>query len=197
MKTLKRITTILVLLAIPYLVSAQSKEEQKKLKAELKTYKKMKPDQIRQIKLNYEKKLDGLNAMTAQLKQSRSTQDSLQQVVNSMQGKFSAMETELQQAKSAAKKDVPQGYYYRVQLGAYKNFQVKNKPAIKDESITEEKADGMNKYVVGVFKTFEEADAFKNDMRKMGMKDAFVVPFKDSKRITHKEAIEGIKSQSK
>lgn len=182
------------------MASAQSKEEKKKLKQELKTYAKMKPAEIRQMKLNYENKLSGMDALNTQLRQSRSKQDSLQNLLNTTQSKLRSTEADLANAKSAQREVInierteARGYYYRVQLGAYRYFDIKDKLKTDNPNggMMVENADGMDKYLVGLFFKFEDADAFKEDIRRMGIKDAYVVPYKDGKRITHKEAREGI-----
>jgi hypothetical protein len=176
-------------------VLAQTKEEKKQLKKELKVYRKMKPAQIRAMKINYDKQLDSFTETKNQLKVSNRRADSLQTELNAMNARVRMLEGELlvaQRDAANAKKGQAKGYYYRVQLGAYKNFDIKGKLNKGDETMMAENKDGMDKYVVGLFFNFEEADAFKNDIRKMGIRDAFVVPYKDGVRITHKEAKAGI-----
>ncbi len=197
MKTLKLLSLLLFLAMMPFLLMAQTKAEKQKLKKELKVYRKMKPKEIRTMKLNLEKKVENYNTTKTQLRIAQNRADSLQSILSGMQSRLSQMQAELMAAQAeaaGAKKGVARGYYYRVQLGAFKNFDIKAKLNKEDQTILSETTDGVDKYVVGLFFTFEEADAFKNDIRKMGIKDAFVVPFKDGKRITHKEAIEGIKA---
>ena len=88
------------------------------------------------------------------------------------------------------------GYYYRIQLGAFKNFDLKNKINKDDQSIQVEFLKGLEKYMIGLFFSIEDAAAYRKDIQQMGIKDAFIVPYKDGIRITHQEAREGIAAQS-
>lgn len=151
------------------------------------------------MKLNYENKLKDKKNQEQQAKLMQKKVDSLQGIVNSNASRLASLESQLQAAQSeaaGAKKGLAKGYYYRVQLGAYKFFDVKTKSNKQDESFLTESSNDVDKYVVGLFFSIEEADKFKDDIRKLGIKDAFVVPYKDGQRITHKEALEGIKKQN-
>ena len=199
MNKLKILVSFLLLLVVFNQAVAQTKAEKKRMKQELKTYKKMKPEEIRSMKLNYENKLKDKNNQLQQSKQVQKKVDSLQSVINNNTTKISSLEAQLQVAQNeavSAKKGVARGYYYRVQLGAYRNFESKSKPSSDDESFLKETISDMDKFTVGMFTSLEEADEFKDEMRKLGVKDAFVVPYKDGKRITHKEALEGLRKQN-
>ncbi len=199
MNGIKILVAVLVLSFVPYMSFSQTKAEKKKLKQELKTYRKMKPMEIRSMKLNYETKLKDKKNLAEQAKQMQKKVDSLQTLLNSNSARISGLESQLlaAQAEAAgAKKGSAKGYYYRVQLGAYKFFDVNSKTTKEDDTFLTETKNEIDKYVVGLFFTLEEADKFKNDIRKLGIKDAFVVPYKDGQRITHKEAAEGLKKQN-
>lgn len=194
MKTIRLLSILLVLAVAPSVIFAQSSAEKKKLKKELKTYRKMKPLEIRSMKLNYESKLKDKKNQDLQFKMMKRQFDSIQNVLNTNNAKISQLEVQLIQAQAAAANNRSigaKGYYYRVQLGAYKFYDIKSKNA-SDESFNTESTPEMDKMTVGLFYTLAEADQFKEDIRRMGIKDAYVVPFKDGKRVTHKEAAEGL-----
>lgn len=194
MKALRILCILLVLSIAPAIVLAQAKAEKKKLKRELRTYRKMKPMEIRNMKMNYESKLKDKKQQDLRIKNLQRTADSLQNLVNANNARLSQLEGQLLAAQSAAnsKPSGAKGYYYRVQLGAYKQYNIKSK-AGGDESFSAETDNEMNKLTLGLFYTLAEADQFKEDVRRMGIKDAYVVPFKDGRRITHKEAAEGLR----
>lgn len=200
MNVIKILVSIVILSLVPYMSFSQTRAEKKKLKQELKTYKRMKPMEIRSMKLNYENKLKDKNNQAQQAKMLQKRVDSLQTLLNSNGARMSALESQLLAAQTdaaSAKKGTAKGYYYRVQLGAYKFFDVNTTKATQtDDTFLTETKNEIDKYVVGLFFTLEEADKFKNDIRKLGIKDAFVVPYKDGQRITHKEAAEGLKKQN-
>jgi len=73
---------------------------------------------------------------------------------------------------------------YRVQLGAFKDK--KSKEIFRDapdviQVITE---DGLYKYLTGSFSNLEAAKKHREAMAKLGYKGAFIVPYKDGKRVT-------------
>lgn len=195
MKTIRVLSIFLLLAIAPSLILAQGTSDKKKLRKELKTYRKMKPMEIRTMKMNFESKLKDKKNQELQLKNMQRKFDSLQNIVNANNAKMSQLEAQLQLAQAAAANAKPagaKGYYYRVQLGAFKFYDIKSKSA-SDESYNAESTPEMDKMTLGLFYTLAEADQFKEDVRRMGIKDAYVVPFKDGKRITHKEAAEGLK----
>ncbi len=197
MKALRILCILLVLSIVPGVIFAQANAEKKKLKRELRTYRKMKPMEIRNMKMNYESKLKDKKQLDLRIKNLQRTADSLQNLVTSNNARLIQLEAQLLAAQSAAANAKPnsaKGYYYRVQLGAYKQYNIKSKAAA-DESFSAESENQMNKLTLGLFYTLAEADQFKEDVRRMGIKDAYVVPFKDGKRITHKEAAEGLRKK--
>ncbi|MDO3693782.1 hypothetical protein QVZ41_02835 [Wenyingzhuangia sp. chi5] len=65
---------------------------------------------------------------------------------------------------------------YGVQIGAYKKFDIEFESSIKNI-----KNNGLSNYVLGDFKTIEEAQEFLKIMKDLSIKDAFVVKMKDGK----------------
>ena len=197
MKAIRILSVLLVLSITPAILFAQGSTEKKKLKKELRTYRKMKPMEIRNMKMTYESRLKDKKTQDLRLKNLQRTSDSLQNLVTANNARVRQLEAQLQSAQDAAanaKPNVAKGYYYRVQLGAYKQYNIKAKTT-SDESFSAVTEDSMNKLTLGLFYTLAEADQFKEDVRRMGVKDAYVVPFKDGKRITHKEAAEGLRKK--
>ena len=83
---------------------------------------------------------------------------------------------------------LPEGLVFKIQVGAF------HKP-IPDETFKnlqpvtgENTRPGWIRYCVGMFKTFEPANLVKQDLRKNGFKDAFVVAYFNGKRISLREA---------
>lgn len=197
MKAIRVLSIILLIAISPSVIHAQVAAEKKKLRKELRTYRKMKPMEIRAMKMNFENKLKDKKNQELQYKNMQRRFDSLQNAMNANNAKISQLEVQLLQAQNAAannKSVGAKGYYYRVQLGAYKFYDIKSKNS-SDESFSAESTPEMDKMTVGLFYSLAEADQFKEDVRRMGIKDAYVVPFKDGKRVTHKEAAEGLKKK--
>ena len=78
---------------------------------------------------------------------------------------------------------LPDGIIYKVQVGAYRN------PISQDlfkgfaPLMGEKVSNGIIRYTAGIFLDFSSADEAKKNIRALGYKDAFVVAFKDGKRV--------------
>ncbi len=83
--------------------------------------------------------------------------------------------------------EIPTGLVFKVQVGAYRN------PIPQDlfkgfAPLMGEKLDnGITRYTAGLFRDFGNANNAKNDIRKLGYDDAFVVAFYNGKRISFQE----------
>lgn len=84
------------------------------------------------------------------------------------------------------------GIWFEVQLGAFKNFDLKQYKG-NLTAISEENGDDFTKYTVGKFMDYQVATNFKKDIQKMGIKNAWVVAKKDGKRIEVKRALTELK----
>ncbi len=85
---------------------------------------------------------------------------------------------------------LPDGIIYKVQVGAFRN------PISQDlfkgfvPLMGEIVSSGITRYTAGIFLDFANADKAKKGIRSLGYKDAFVVAYKDGKRINVSEARE-------
>lgn len=127
--------------------------------------------------------------------------DSLRWELVQMEGKMQnqarqveRMERELATVNTTSKMGIQGGLVYRVQIGAYVFYEMDTKPETGGDFISE-RADGYNKYVVGSFRNYEEAAAFKQELKKMGLDDPWVVPYIDGIRVTLDEANQYLESQ--
>lgn len=84
-----------------------------------------------------------------------------------------------------------QGLIFKVQIGAFKNKNLTkyldNNPNFSGDI----DQDGTKKYTLGYFSDYWEADHFKKYLREMGVKDAWIVSYKDGQRVEIKDALEG------
>ena len=76
----------------------------------------------------------------------------------------------------------PSGIFYEVQIGVFKNFDIEkyNKNLQKLHYTT---ISGINYITLGKFRDFDDAKDFALDMRRIGIKDAFIVSKLDGKRV--------------
>ncbi len=185
------------ILSINNFAVAQSAQDKMALKKELKLYKKMKPTQIKQMKMNYEAKLAEMETINNNLKASQDREDSLQRLFNASNTRLKLMDAELNTAKSQAASAsggaaVMSGYSFRVQIGSYKNLDISAKMTQGSNTFAEKTADGLNRYTIGQYRTYEECESFRGDIVKMGIRDAIVVGYKDGQRISVTEARQAV-----
>jgi hypothetical protein len=80
---------------------------------------------------------------------------------------------------------------YKVQIGAFKKFDITKYFNNNKNFSGEVEDDGTMKYTLGEFPDYWEADKFKQFLREMGVAGAWVVAYKDGKRVNMKDAREG------
>lgn len=178
-----------------------SKQEKKEWKKKAKEFKKN-PQALKT--LTEEKKVADDNVVTLnnQTKQLQATISDKDAKIAELEDQLSRLRSELTAAKAelASLKENPvinpmdfsKGVVFKVQIGAFKNKDLKkyfdNNPNFGGEA-TEK---GDQKLTIGVFRDYWEADTFKKYMRDMGVKDAWIVPYKDGQRVEIKDVLEGV-----
>ena len=133
--------------------------------------------------------------------------------VSNFQNEISAKNTELEQLKgqmedlkkkasdevasnvtstgSAAKKAGASGVVYKVQIGSFRNRDLAKYLDNNPNFGGDVDADGTKKYTLGYFGDYWEADTFKKYLREMGVKDAWIVAYKNGQRVDIKDVLEG------
>lgn len=74
------------------------------------------------------------------------------------------------------------GKYYEVQIGAFKSFDF-NRYGNNITNLTFSTEDGVKKLSLGRFKEANAARAFRRDLTRIGLEDAFIVKKKNGKRV--------------
>jgi hypothetical protein len=91
------------------------------------------------------------------------------------------------------------GIIFKVQVSADKDIDLSD--VLSDDShhttLEQEKADNLNKYTMGHFRNYWEADKLKKGLRQMGVRWAWIVPYKDGKRVLLKEVLDVVISAKK
>ncbi len=117
------------------------------------------------------------------LQRTRETEARLSQQVAELRQQLAEMETREET------NDWDQGGAFRVQLGAFEDHDISEMVADSPE-LELVKEGGFNKYVLGQFREYEKADELKNYLRKIGVKETWIVPYKDGKRVPLKSVID-------
>jgi len=85
-----------------------------------------------------------------------------------------------------------EGVTFKVQIGAFRNKDLTKYFENNKNFSGDVDADGTKKYTLGYFSDYWESDRFKKYLREMGVKDAWIVPYKSGKRLNIKDVLEGI-----
>jgi hypothetical protein len=118
----------------------------------------------------------------------------LEDELSQMRSQLTASQAELEQLKQAPANsmDFSKGVVFKVQIGAFKNKNLAkyfdNNPNFGGEA----KDGEPQKLTIGIFRDYWEADTFKKYMREMGVKDAWIVPYKEGQRVEIKDVLEGV-----
>ncbi|HLP21574.1 MAG TPA: hypothetical protein VK174_14775 [Chitinophagales bacterium] len=201
MKKILALAALLVCLAQFSFAQELTKAEKKRLKDELKTYEK----DLAGYKAKMEDIRATLDSNEAEIKRLKDDQAYASTKQAEQENTIATMETDLKKAKQeiallrgesvedadseiVAKvqthiNNAPQkGTVYKVQIGLYKDFNI-NKYFDQPRFIGYEEVDGMNRYIISYFPDEEVAKSFVADVRKMGIKDAFVSKYIDGQRV--------------
>jgi hypothetical protein len=83
---------------------------------------------------------------------------------------------------------LPSGLVYQVQVGAFRNAIPDDQFAEFRPVMTEGLSSGITRYTVGLFTTENVAVGARNQVRGLGYQDAFVVAYRDGKRVSLADA---------
>ena len=132
------------------------------------------------------------------------TIDSLQNLVSAKnselaanKAKYEKLQAAYEAQKNINEKGIIPGLVYKVQIGAFVYFDINKYLKDTEKNFEGETADGMNKYTMGNFRDLDVANQFKKDVQKMGIEDAWVVPYIDGVRVTMEEARNYLGNQGK
>jgi len=179
-----------------------SKAEKKEWKKKAKEYAKNPANlktliESKQATENDNSQLKGqVGTLNSQISDKNAKIADLEDQISKMRGDLTSTKAELAQLKQTPPApnplDFSKGVVFKVQIGAFKNKDLAkyfdNNPNFGGEA-TEK---GEQKFTIGVFRDYWDADKFKKYLREMGVKDAWIVPFKDGQRVEIKDVLEGV-----
>ncbi len=157
-----------------------SKKQEKALKKEINNYKKN-PDKWVRLMNKQKKEVknleDEVTRLKLQLNESYTKNDEIYSELDLLQAKYESKLKEVPKNTT----ELPAGAVYQVQIGYYKLL---NLASFNDsqKTIKAESFNGAKRYVIGYFYNVEDAVSFSNDIKKLGVKDAFVSQYIDGER---------------
>lgn len=181
-----------------------SKKEKKEWKKKAKQYAKN-PATLKQLTEDKQVADNNVTDLGGQVKTLQSTISDKNAKIAELEDQISRMRSELNSAKAELAQlkaapvvnpmDFSKGVVFKVQVGAFKNKDLSkyfdNNPNFGGEAADKDKAEPQ-KITIGIFRDYWEADTFKKYMREMGVKDAWIVPYRDGVRVEIKDVIEGV-----
>jgi len=178
-----------------------SKKEKKEWKKKAKQFAKN-PQNLKQLsedKQTADNSVVSLNQQVSQMQATIGDKDTkiaqLEDELSGLRGQLTSANAELAKLKESPvvnSMDFSKGVVFKVQIGAFKNKNLakyfENNPNFGGEA----KDGEPQKLTIGIFRDYWEADTFKKYMREMGVKDAWIVPYKDGQRVEIKDVLEGV-----
>jgi len=192
----KIILTVLTLVFVIGLSSVEaqtlSKAERKALKKEIKTYKKN-PEKWVSMQKKHKEEVVDLSDEVAELKAKLAAQgtdaDRLKAENEELAAKLAALENQYGKLKSSIPTtELPMGTVYQVQMGYYEYLNLASFNQ-KLKTIKAEDVDGKKRYVIGHFDNVMDAIQFRNDIKTLGIDDAFVSQYINGSRIMDFDAM--------
>jgi len=181
-----------------------TKAEKKEWKNKAKEFRKN-PESLKQFsdaKQTAESTVVKQNGDMKQLQSTISDKDAkiaeLEDQISRMRGELTSARAELEKLKAnppVNAMDFSKGVVYKVQIGAFKNKDLSkyfdNNPNFGGEAADKNAADPQ-RITIGIFRDYWEADTFKKYMRDMGVKDAWIAPYKDGQRVEIKDVMDSV-----
>ncbi len=177
-------------------VAQMSKKEAKEWKKRLK---KLRPEQYKQLIDENRSLKSQATVMRAELNNVDDSTAEREDQILQYQSQISDLRSQLSKAREQAKPtnvsgsgmDESRGVIFKVQIGAFTNKDL-SKYLDNARNFSGEEEGGVRKYTIGVFRDYWEADTFKKYLREMGVKDAWIVSYKDGARVPIKDVLEGV-----
>ncbi len=209
MKSQKVFLSLLLGVFVATAALAQTTEGRPLTKKENKEWKKRKKKMsVEDFKLLYDQgvtqkaKIASIEGEIQNLERQVSSKDDqvsdLQKQVTRMQAAYQAAQREIENLKDASitpvynpelinGEDFSVGVVFKVQVGAFRKIDLA-KYAQTATDFTEEGKE-LRKYIIGNFRNYEDANILKRYLREMGVEDAWIVPYRDGKRVPLKEVL--------
>lgn len=201
MRMLTRIIILLLMVSFGYQAHAQklTKEEKKALKAQLKKYRKN-PELLRDLTEETDALREENRELQSRINQMESERSHANAQVSQKEREIMDLNNRLLDAQEALRQQneeppavmVPRevaetGTHFRIQIGAYEKTYIPENLAGDDMGLDSQ--DGLQKVTVGKFTDYQAAKELRKYIRNIGIKDAFIVAYRDGVRVDLDEVV--------
>ncbi len=196
MKSLLIVFALIISQAVCGQDTKLSKAEKKALIKEAKMYK-SNPAKLKSLKQEMTDLKSKTSDQEQEIRQLAQETEKQNDQISSLKNQLTSAKSDLSksQSKSTPNKAplIDQGITFRVQVGGYAKRDLSEFTDPEGRYIKVEKNDlGIQEITLGYFTNYRKADAFKKHLRSMGLKDAWIVPFRDGKRVLLKDVLSEI-----
>ena len=200
MRMLTRIIILLLMVSFGYTAHAQklTKQEKKALKAQLKKYRKN-PELLRDLTEETDALREENRELQSRINQMESERSHSSSQVAQKDREIMELNNRLLDAQEALRqkneeppvvmtpREVETGTHFKIQIGAYEKTYIPENLAGDDMGL---ESDGtLQKVLVGKFNDYQAAKELKKYIRNIGIKDAFIVAYRDGVRVSLNEVV--------
>ena len=182
------LTTLGFLMSNSVQAQELTKTQRKALKKEIRTYKKN-PEKWVKMQNKHQSKVneltDEIARLNGQLKSAEMERETLAEQLKLEKLRYVELE------KTIPTTELPEGTVYQVQMGFYQYLDLVSFND-KLKTVRAEEIDGKKRYVIGHFDNLLDAVQFSNDIKRIGVSDAFVTEYIDGERNMNFDAYEGL-----
>jgi SMC interacting uncharacterized protein involved in chromosome segregation len=182
------LTTLGFLMSNSVQAQELTKTQRKALKKEIRTYKKN-PEKWVKMQNKHQSKVneltDEIARLNGQLKSAEMEREKLAEQLKLEKLRYVELE------KTIPTTELPEGTVYQVQMGFYQYLDLVSFND-KLKTVRAEEIDGKKRYVIGHFNNLLDAVQFSNDIKRIGVSDAFVTEYIDGERNMNFNAYEGL-----
>jgi len=154
-------------------------------------------DRMREQEAALQDKLTDLSRRTSQLQDEIQDKD---KQITALKNDIVRLESELKTKTQTVRElreeheQWDQGVVFRVQIGAFKDYDFQDVVGTSPHLKYEEDSN-WQKYIMGNFREYDKADELKKHLRRTGVRDAWIVPYEDGKRVPLKEVLDKVLKQ--
>ena len=182
------LTTLGFLMSNSVQAQELTKTQRKALKKEIRTYKKN-PEKWVKMQNKHQSKVneltDEIARLNGQLKSAEMEREKLAEQLKLEKLRYVELE------KTIPTTELPEGTVYQVQMGFYQYLDLVSFND-KLKTVRAEEIDGKKRYVIGHFDNLLDAVQFSNDIKRIGVSDAFVTEYIDGERNMNFDAYKGL-----
>ena len=161
-----------------------AKAEEKQWKAKLK---KLTPKQYKNLVEDYYALKDEVSEIESESSNCDEKIAKKEELLSKYKAEVARLKQATKVSSASGNSESNRGVLFRIQIGSYE--QVDLSAYAGQENFGVEKSGSSQKFTIGRFRNFRKADNLKKYLQKMGVKDAWVVAYKNGQRVNIKEVL--------